>query len=170
MATTQKNHWRVVGFALVGLALVGTGLSFAGLSNPKRFPVNAEYDRYIHLFAVSGFVFTLIGVVLFLYSVRDTTKSMPPHLRTKANIGIGLGIFLQLAGFFLPGLGHVPFEVGLALILGGLPAFVWGGIHYAEGKGQSRSLGLLATLGLLGLVLLVLLPHRQSELAASKGT
>ena len=170
MTTTPKNHWRVVAFAFVGLALVGTGLSLAVLSNPRRFPINVEYDRYIHLFAISGFACTLIGILLFLYAVRNTTKSMPAHLQTNANIGVGLGFVLQLAGFFLPEIAQVRFEISLALILAGLPAFVWGGMHYAQGKGHSRSLGLLAILGILGLIVLILLPHRESEPVVNEGT
>ena len=170
MTTTPKNHWRVVIFAFVGLALVGTGLSLAVLSNPRRFPINVEYDRYIHLFAISGSACTLIGVLLFLSAVRNTTTSMPAHLQTNANVGVGLGFVLQLAGFFLPEIAQVHFEISLALILAGLAAFVWGGMHYAQGKGHSRSLGFLAILGVLGLIVLVLLPHRESEAVVHEGT
>jgi hypothetical protein len=160
MTTTPKNHWRVVAFAFVGLALVGTGLSLALVSNPRHFPINVVFDRYIHRFAISGFACTLVGILLFLYAVRDTTKSMPAHLQTNANIGVGLGFVLQLVGFFSPEIAQVRFEISIALILAGLLAFVWGGMHYAQGKGHSRSLGLLAILGILGLVVLILLPHR----------
>ena len=170
MTTTPKNHWRVVACALLGLALVGAGLSLAVLSNPKRFSINVADDRYIQIFAISGFACTLVGILLFLYAVRDTTKTMPPKLQSNANIGVGLGFVLQLAGLFLPEIIQVRFEISLALILAGLPAFVWGGMHYAEGKGQSRSLGLLAILGILGLIVLILLPHRESEAVANEGT
>ena len=170
MTTAPKNHGRVVAFALVGLALIGTGLSLAVLSNPKRFSINVEYDRYIQLFAISGFACTLVGILLFLYYVRDTTKSMPPHLQTNANIGVGLGFVLQLAGFFLPEIAQVRFEISLALILAGLPAFIWGGMHYAQGKGHSRSLGLIAIAGILGLIVLILLPRQESDPLSNTGT
>lgn len=170
MTTTPKNHWRVVSFALVGLALVVTGLSFALLSNPKRFSINVADDQYIHIFATSGFACTLVGILLFLYAVRDTTTSMPAKLQNNANIGVGLGFVLQLAGLFLPEIMQVGPEISLALILAGLPAFVWGGMHYAQGKGYSRSLGLLAILGILGLIVLILLPHQEAKPVANEGT
>jgi hypothetical protein len=170
MTTTPKNHRRVVAIAFAGLALVGTGLTLAVLSNPKRFSIDVADDRYIQLFVISGFACTFAGILLFLYAVRNTTKSMPAHLQTNANLGMALGFVLQLAGSLLPETRLVPFETGLALILAGLPAFVWGGMHYAQGKGHSKSLGLLAILGILGLIVLILLPHRESEPVANDGT
>ena len=164
MNTTPTNNGRVVvACALAGLALVGTGLVLAVLSNPKRFSINIADDRNIQLFALSGFVSTLVGILLFLYAVRNTTKSMPAQLQTKANIGVGLGFLLQLAGVFSPEILRVRFELGIALILGGLLAFVWGATHYAQGKGYSRSLGWYAILGIPGLIVLVLLPHRDPD-------
>ncbi len=170
MTTPPKNHGRVVAIALMGLALVGTGLLLALLSNPKRFSINVTDDRYIQLFSLSGFAFTLVGIVLFLYALRGMTKTMPPRLQSNTNIGVGLGFVLQLAGFFVPEIMQVPFGIGLALILAGLAAFIWGGMHYAQGKGYSRSLGLLAVLGVLGLIVLILLPNRESEPVTNSGT
>lgn len=170
MTTTPKNHLRAIALALIGLALAGGGMSLAVFSNPKRFSIDVADDRYIQLFAISGFACTLIGILLFLYAVRDSTKSMPAKLQTNANAGVGLGFVLQLAGFFLPEIMQVPIATGLALILAGLPAFIWGGMHYAQGKGHSRSLGLVAILGILGLIVLILLPHQESEPMANEGT
>lgn len=165
MTTTPKNHWRVIVFALTGLTLVTGGLVLAALSNPKRFTLDVANDRYIQFFAISGLACTLTGVLLFLYAVRDTTKSMPAKLQTNANVGMGLGFVLQLAGFFLPEVIQVPFETGLALILAGFPAFIWGGIHYAQGKGHPRLIGSVAMLGILGLVVLILLPYREFDVS-----
>ncbi len=170
MTSTPKNHWRVVAFALVGLALVAIGLLLAVLSNPNLYSMSVADDRYIQLFAISGFACTLVGIFLFLYAVRDTTKFMPAQSQTNANNGVGLGFVLQLAGFFLPEIAQVPFRIGLALVLAGLPAFVWGGMHYAQGKGYSKSLGLLAILGTLGFMVLILIPHHESEPLPDKGT
>ena len=80
MAATWKNHWRVVAFAFVALALVGTGLQFAVISSPERYPLCVVDDHYISLFAISGFACTLVGVLLFLYAIKNTTESMSGHL------------------------------------------------------------------------------------------
>ena len=157
-------------FALIGLTLVTGGLLLAALSNPKRFSLNVANDRYIQVFAISGFACTLTGILLFLYAVRDMTKSLPAKHRTNANVGVGLGFVLQLAGFFLPEVMQVPFETGLALIMAGFPAFIWGGMHYAQGKGYSRSIGAVAMLGIPGLVVLILLPHREFAHVSHEGT
>lgn len=170
MTSTPKNHWRVVAFALVGLALVAIGLLLAVLSNPNLYSMSVADDRYIQLFAISGFACTLVGIFLFLYAVRDTTKFMPAQSQTNANNGVGLGFVLQLAGFFLPEISPISIEIGLALILGGLIAFVWGGMHYAQGKGYSKSLGLLAIVGILGFIVLILLPHRELKRLPNEGT
>ena len=170
MSAAPKSHGRVVASALIGLTLGAGGLLLAALSNPKRFSINVAEDRYIQLFAISGFLCTAVGVFLFLYAVRDTTETMSPKLQSRVNTGIGLGFVLQLAGLFLPGIMQIRFEVSLALLLAGLPAFVWGGMHYAQGKGHPRSLGLLAVLGILGLIVLILLPHRELEIADREGT
>ena len=170
MTNTPKNYWRVVAIAFVGLTLVGVGLSLAVLSNPKRFTISVTDDRYVQFFALSGFACTLAGIVLFLYAVRHTTNSMPAHLRRNANIGVGLGFILQLFGLFLPDISHAPIEIGLALMLAGFPAFVWGAMNYAQGKGHSQWFGLLGLLGILGFIALVVLPPMESNSLANEGT
>jgi hypothetical protein len=170
MTTMPKNHWRVVVFAIIGVALMGMGLSLALFSNPRRFPINVEYDRYIHLFAILGFASTLVGILLFLHSVKDTTTSMPANFRNNTNIGVGLGFVLQLAGFFLHEFLQLRSGISLALVLAGLPAFIWGGMHYVQGKGHSQWLGLLAILGTFGFIVMILLPHRESSHSVNAGT
>lgn len=170
MTSTSKSHWQVVAFAFIGLALVGTGLSLAVLSNPTRFSINVADDRYIQLFAISSFACTLIGIVVFLYAIRNTTKSMPAHLQTNANIGLGLGFVLQLAGFFLSEIIPNSIEISLALFLAGLAGFVWGGMHFAQGNGYPKSLGLMAIFGILGVIVLILLPYRGSKLVTNEST
>ena len=88
---------------------------------------------------------------------------MPAHLQRNVNIGMGLGFALQLAGFFLPELSPVPSEIGTAIIIGGLPAFVWGAMNYAQGKGRSPWFGLLGLLGVLGFIVLIILPPQESD-------
>lgn len=128
--TNTKNYWRVVALAFVGLALVGVGLWLAVLSDPKRFSISVADDRSILFFSLSGVLCTLAGIGLFLYAVRHTTQSMPAQLQRNANIGVALGFVFQLFGLFLPDILHVPSEIGLALMLLGFPAFVWGAMNY----------------------------------------
>jgi len=167
MTRTPRNHAGHVAIALIGLAFIGGGLWLAVLSNPQRFSMSVTDDRNIQLFAFSGFACTLAGIGLFLVAVRSSTTTMPEQLRKKANIGVGLGFVLQLAGLFL---ADVPSEIGWALILAGLIAIVWGTIHYAQGKGYSKSLGLLGICGIVGLIVLVLLPHNEAEPTPTNST
>jgi hypothetical protein len=83
---------------------------------------------------------------------------MLAEYRTKTNIGVGLGILLQLAGRLVARneasvFGHILTLVGFVL-------FIWGCTNYAAGKGHSKFLGLLGILSCIGLIILVLLPDR----------
>ena len=135
----------------------------AALSNPVRYSSSVQNDKYIDLFAGGGFLCTIVGTGLFVTAARSTTKSMPPQYRTKANLGIGLGLVLQLAGFVLPGLLQLHPLSGMVLVLASLPLFIWGSMHYAQGKGQAKWLGVVGMLGLVGLIGLMLLPNRREE-------
>ena len=75
--------------------------------------------------------------------------------KSKTNIGVGIGFVVQL-------LGNALRAQGGALVTIGLVMFIWGCMSYREGKGYSR------WLGLLGLIVLVLLPDRHKGL--SRGT
>ena len=79
--------------------------------------------------------------------------------KTKTNIGVGLGILLQLIGR-LVARDEANSLIGSILTLVGLALFIWGCINYAAGKGHSKWLGLLGILSCLGLLILVLLPDR----------
>jgi len=85
---------------------------------------------------------------------------MLPEKKTKTNIGVGLGIILQLVGRMLAAENESMAFVGLALTLVGLVFFVWGCMNYAEGKGHSKWLGLLGLLSCIGLIVLIFLPDR----------
>lgn len=159
MTGQPNSHKQSAMKAMLGLVFVLVGLVLAVLSNPARFSIKVQEDQYIRLLAVSGFFCTLAGSLLFLYSVRSTTKSMPEDLERKANFGVGLGFALHFLGFFLPEIAGVTVEMGIAIVLLGLATFVWGTMHYALGKGYSKSLGWLGLFGILGLIVLVLLPH-----------
>lgn len=160
MKNTAKKYGKTIVLAIISLVLVVVGLLLAGLSNPKRFSLQVSDDRFIQAFAISGLVSTLTGVLLFLYVLKDTTASMSPDRQSRSNLGIGIGFLLQLAGFYLPSIMEIPREIGVALILAAIPVLAWGGMNYAQGKGHPRIWGLLAILGLPGLIVLILLPVR----------
>lgn len=164
MTTTQKKYWVVFAVAVAGVVLVCVGLWLAALSNPYRFPLDVSADRQIHLLAVSGFACSIAGIGLLLMAVSSTTKSMPPQKRTKTNIGVGIGFVLQLAGLFLCRAGWDGALIGLPTILASVPLFIWGCLNYAEGKGHSKWAGLIGVAGIIGLIILMVLPDQHAEL------
>jgi uncharacterized membrane protein len=159
----SQNYWTIVGAAAIGLLLVFTGLALAVLSNPANFSSSVENDKYIDLFAAGGFVCTIVGAGVFVTAASRTTTSMPQRHRTNANLGIGLGLVLQLAGLFLPRPLQLHELAGLVIVFASLPLIIWGAMHYAAGKGQSKWFGFVGILGLAGLVGLMLLPNRLEE-------
>jgi hypothetical protein len=83
--------------------------------------------------------------------------------KTKTNIGVGLGILIQLLHVVLVGEGYISPNLGLIIEIVGLVFFTWGCMNYAEGKGHSKWLGLLGLLSCIGLVILIFLPDRNKE-------
>jgi hypothetical protein len=77
--------------------------------------------------------------------------------KTNTNIGVGLGIVLQIAGRTM----QSPF--GLLLLLAGAVAFIWGCSEYAKGKGYSGWFGLLGLLSILGLIILAVMPDKHKD-------
>ena len=88
---------------------------------------------------------------------------MLPEKKTKTNIGVGIGIVLQLVGFPLSEIGETGAIVGLLLILVSIPVFIWGCMNYAEGKGHSKWVGLVGVVGFIGLIVLIVLPDQHKE-------
>ena len=98
--------------------------------------------------------------------------------RRNTNIGVGIGVLLQVGGLFIaqmPGVGERFFAIdilagikghnefiilGLVLILVSLPPFIWGCMNYAAAKGYTKEVGLLGLLSIIGLNILVLLPDK----------
>ena len=76
------------------------------------------------------------------------------------NVGVGLGALMQLAGLILYRIGNGLGMLGLVLLLASLPVFAWGSMSYVESKGHPRWVGLLGLAGVLGLVILIVLPDR----------
>lgn len=78
--------------------------------------------------------------------------------KRNTNIGIGLGLLLQLVGSSMD-------TVGLLLALAGTAFFIWDCVNYAQGKGHSGWLGLPGLVSLLGLIILVILPDQHKSTA-----
>ena len=81
--------------------------------------------------------------------------------RTRANLGLGAGLILQLVARFL----LLPQEGTLALLgwpvaLLGLALWIWGCWNYADSKGYPGYVGLLGIFSCFGLIILALLPDR----------
>jgi hypothetical protein len=85
---------------------------------------------------------------------------MLPAKRTSTNVGVGIAVFLQLAGLLFVQKGDTAAILGLVLILVSIPVFIWGCMNYAEGKGHSKWLGVAGLAGLIGLIVLILLPDQ----------
>ncbi len=88
---------------------------------------------------------------------------MLPEKRTKTNVGVGMGVTLQLAGFFFFQPAHRVVILGLVLIVLSIPVFIWGYLNYAEGKGYSKWVGMAGLAGIVGLIVLVVLPDRDRQ-------
>lgn len=85
---------------------------------------------------------------------------MLPENRTKTNIGVGVGILLEVLGRVAIAVSAALAIPGLIIFLIGVAVFVWGCMNYAKGKGHSPWLGVLGLLSVIGLIILVLLPDR----------
>jgi hypothetical protein len=83
--------------------------------------------------------------------------------KTKTNIGVGLGIVLQIVGRALANSGDTGLMLGAIVALVGAVFFIWGCMNYAEGKGHSKWLGLLGLLSCIGLLILVFMPDRHKD-------
>ena len=163
MMKQPRKHSKNLAIALIGLLFIGTGLVLAAMSNPARFSLDVQNDNTIDLYVVSGFLCTVVGVGLFVTAARQTTQSMPAVHRAKANLGVGLGLVLQLAGLFLRFSLQIPRLVGPVLVVASLLQFFWGAMSFAEGKGYPIQFGLAGILGFVDLVCLMLLPNQNEE-------
>jgi hypothetical protein len=90
---------------------------------------------------------------------------MLPEKKRNTNLGVGIGMFIQLAAVGWSTAGSAPtIDIQILAFLG-LGFFVWGCMSYAEGKGHSKWLGFLGLLSFIGLLILVCLPdhHKQGK-------
>ncbi len=86
---------------------------------------------------------------------------MLPQYKRNTNIGVGIGILLQVAGRAMAERG-MP-EVGLIIALAGVAIFIWGCGQYAKGKGHSVWFGALGLLSIIGLVILVVMSDKHKN-------
>ena len=92
---------------------------------------------------------------------------MLPEYQKKSNIGVGVGLVLELSGVALPmmlpsgGPAVALFSLG-ALGVGAV-LFIWGLCSYAQAKGYSGVCGLLGLLSVIGLLILAVLPDQHKE-------
>jgi uncharacterized membrane protein len=88
---------------------------------------------------------------------------MLSEYKRKTNIGVGIGLVLQIIGNVLAGpgdaIGRAPL-IGFFLLLIGLGFFIWGCMSYSKGKGHHPAWGLLGLLSIIGLIVLVLFPDK----------
>jgi len=91
---------------------------------------------------------------------------MLAEYKTRTNVGVGLGIILQIGGRQMIDSGS-PLP-GLLIELAAFVLFIWGCVQYARGKGQSPWFGALGLLSILGLIVLVFLPDRYKKGAATQ--
>ena len=85
--------------------------------------------------------------------------------KVRTNIGIGLGIALQLVGqiVFVYSEADLYFSgtvIALILFVLGTLLCVWGCFGYAKGKGYSGVLGLLGLASILGVIILMYFPDK----------
>jgi hypothetical protein len=84
-----------------------------------------------------------------------------PEPKRNTNIGVGLGIVLQIVGRILSNDGMN--GIGFIAILAGFVLFIWGCGQYAKGKGYSPWFGLLGLLSILGLIVLVFFKDKHKD-------
>jgi len=91
---------------------------------------------------------------------------MLSEYKRKTNIGVGIGLILQIIGNVLAGpgdaIGRAPL-IGVFLLLIGLGFFIWGCMSYSKGKGHHPAWGLLGLLSIIGLIVLVLFPDKHKN-------
>ena len=85
---------------------------------------------------------------------------MLPASKSKTNLGVAVGLVLQIFGNSMRGNADLTGTLGLIIALVGLVVFIWGCMNYAEGKGHSKWYGIIGLLSIIGLIILVLFPDR----------
>jgi len=147
-------------WSIGGICLIALGFFLAILSHPHNFPISPDSDWKIDLLVLAALLCTLIGVVTFAFAVRRITQAIPPRNAREANLGVGVGLTLQLVAGMLVTVARQDALIPSILGIASLPFMVWGCMSFAEGKGYPRWLGLFGAAGVIGLIVLLALPLR----------
>ncbi len=86
---------------------------------------------------------------------------MLPQYKRNTNIGVGIGILLQIGGRALIEGGSQ--GIGFLLALAGIAIFIWGCGQYAKGKGYSAWFGALGLFSIIGLIVLAVMPDKHKN-------
>jgi hypothetical protein len=78
----------------------------------------------------------------------------------KTNIGVGIGIVLEIAGRSMAHNPEPMRSIAGIIILIGAVAFIWGCAQYSKGKGFSPWFGFFGLLSIIGLIVLALFPDK----------
>jgi hypothetical protein len=88
---------------------------------------------------------------------------MLANYKKKTNIGVGLGILVQIAGYVLVHAAGMDPGVVPLFNLVGIILIIYGCVMYAKGKGYTGWLGLLGLLHLIGLIILAVMPDKHKK-------
>ncbi len=160
MNSQKHNHWSLLMRSLSGIGFICLGLYLAIHSNPRQFPISPESDWKIDFLVLAALVCTLIGIVTFAFAVRRMSQVIPLRNVRDANLGVGLGITVQLAAGILWMMGEPDSLVPPLMAIASLPLMVWGCMSFAEDKGYSKWMGEFGAAGVIGLVVFFVLPSR----------
>lgn len=86
---------------------------------------------------------------------------MLSQYKRNTNIGVGIGVLLQVAGRMMAERGTP--DIGLIVALVGVVVFIWGCGQYAKGKGHSVWFGALGLLSIIGLIVLAVMPDKHKD-------
>jgi len=85
---------------------------------------------------------------------------MDQQYARNTNIGVGVGIVLQILGRMIVYGGGALWPLGWLVAVAGTVFFIWGCCNYAMGKGYPWPVGLLGLLSCIGLIVLIVLPRK----------